>query len=72
MLHKVLAAFDGENHTRVAELTAAISGGSFVTAHWFVVADTLAHFAASVVSVITGVAAIAYYVRGFIRRHWGV
>jgi hypothetical protein len=46
-----------------AEVLGSIAGGSFVTSHWFMVADTVVHFVASVVAIITGIPAAVYYMR---------
>jgi hypothetical protein len=54
-------------HPRVADTVAVISSGSFVTAHWFVVANTVVQFMAAVAAVASGVAATWYYVSK--RRH---
>lgn len=48
-------------HPRSADVLAFGSGASFVTSHWFLVADHLVHFGASLVSMITGIAAIVIY-----------
>lgn len=49
------------DHPRSADLLATASGASFVTAHWFIVADQVVHFGANLVTIITGVAAIVMY-----------
>ncbi len=55
-------------HDRAADTALVISGGSFLTAHWFLVADKLVHITAECVSIITGVGAICYYAPQVIRR----
>jgi hypothetical protein len=53
---------------RVANIFAALTGGGILTSHWFAVASELARFGANVVSIVTGVAAVIFYVHGIIRR----
>lgn len=55
-------------HPRMADTALAVSGGTFLTAHWFLVADKLMHFGAETVSVVTGVSAAAFYIPKVYRR----
>jgi hypothetical protein len=51
----------------VKEFLASIASGAFVTSHWFLVADTVVHFLAGLVAVITGIPAAIYYIRELIK-----
>lgn len=55
-------------HDRAADAAAALSGASFLTAHWFLVTDKLLHMGAEVVSIGSGLAAAAYYMPVAVRR----
>lgn len=48
-------------HPRVADTITVISGGSFITAHWFVVANTVVQFVAALIAIASGLAATWYY-----------
>lgn len=50
-------------HPRIADAVAVVSSGSFITAHWFVVANTVVQFLAAVAAVVSGAAATWYYLR---------
>jgi len=56
------------NQARVADTLVGVSGGTFLTAHWFLVADKLMHFGAETVSVVTGVSAALFYIPVVYRR----
>lgn len=58
----------GHQEQITAATLAATSGGSFVTAHWFLVTDQLLHFGAGLISVVTGIAALVFYIQGIVRR----
>lgn len=46
----------------------AISGSSFMGAHWFLVTKELLHMGAEVVSIASGIAAATYYVPRVMRQ----
>lgn len=50
-------------HPRIADTVAVLSSGSFITAHWFVVANTVVQFLAAVAAIASGLAATWYYLR---------
>jgi hypothetical protein len=50
-------------HPRVADTVAALSTGSFITAHWFIVANSVVQFLAAVAAIASGAAATWYYLR---------
>lgn len=55
-------------HPRVADAALAASVGSFLGAHWFLVAQTLLHMGAEVVSIVTGITALAFYFPAIVAR----
>lgn len=53
-------------HPRIADTVTVVSSGSFITAHWFVVANTVVQFGAALAAITSGLAATWYYLS---KRH---
>lgn len=57
-----------EHPHHAANALAVVTGGSFLEAHWFHVLSDLSRVGANIVSIATGIGAVAFYGHSIVRR----